>query len=65
MILSWNLESQGQALTKIATLIDEGKIKSITTKHLDLTLEGLKEAHTCEQITSPRRFLLLLSLPLK
>jgi hypothetical protein len=45
MILKWNLETQGQALAEIASLVDEGKIKSITTRSLDLTVDGLRHAH--------------------
>ena len=44
------LETQGHALSKIALLVDEGKIKPITTQCLDLTIEGLRRAHECKQL---------------
>ncbi|EIW83995.1 GroES-like protein [Coniophora puteana RWD-64-598 SS2] len=45
MAFKWNLASQGAALTEMAKLVDEGKIKSITSQSLDLTVAGLKQAH--------------------
>jgi NADPH:quinone reductase-like Zn-dependent oxidoreductase len=45
MALKFNLETQGKALASMAKLADEGKLKSITTKSLPLTVSGLREAH--------------------
>jgi len=45
MALDWQLETQGKALAIMAQLMDEKKLKPITTKALDLTLAGLMEAH--------------------
>ncbi|KAF8998358.1 hypothetical protein BDQ17DRAFT_1428446 [Cyathus striatus] len=40
MALKWEIEYQGKALLDMARLFDEGKLKSITTKMLELTVQG-------------------------
>lgn len=45
MIMKWQLETQGQSLQKLASLIDDGKIKPITSQKLSLTVQGLRDAH--------------------
>ncbi|KDQ50990.1 hypothetical protein JAAARDRAFT_199532 [Jaapia argillacea MUCL 33604] len=45
MILQWKVETQGQILSKLADLVDKGAVQSITTQKLDLTLDGLRQAH--------------------
>ncbi|KAF8975947.1 GroES-like protein [Cyathus striatus] len=46
MALKWEMEYQGKALRDMAKLFDEGKLKSITTKTLELTVQGVRDAHT-------------------
>ncbi|KAH0481423.1 MAG: uncharacterized protein KVP18_000285 [Porospora cf. gigantea A] len=38
-------EKQGAILHKVAALVDDGKIKPITTQELPFSLEGVKDAH--------------------
>ncbi|KAH0482667.1 MAG: hypothetical protein KVP17_004585 [Porospora cf. gigantea B] len=38
-------EKQGAILRKVAALVDDGKIKPITTREMPFSLEGVKDAH--------------------
>ncbi|KAF8589546.1 GroES-like protein [Ramaria rubella] len=46
MILKQDLASQGHILRKLAELYEEDKLRPIVTQCLELTVEGLRNAHT-------------------
>ncbi|KAF8998354.1 hypothetical protein BDQ17DRAFT_1328823 [Cyathus striatus] len=46
MALKWEMEYQRKALKDMARLFVEGKLKIIMTKTLELTVQGVRDAHT-------------------
>ncbi|KAF8998366.1 GroES-like protein [Cyathus striatus] len=45
IICKWEMEYQGKALRDMAKMFDEGKLKSITSRTLELTVQGVRDAH--------------------